>query len=314
LDSEEEEAKSHVKDDQKNIDEKTGRRLNKAEAKKAKDMLDYHRGNMDLSKTIAKAMQEFNITSEAINLAIDTANTAGFKFNLAQAAVSTAIREALDFVMFGIRIFKDRSAVKDYIFSNPDGRNMVKNMIQGFSKGNVNIPGAMLKARTLSDVLSQYEENKVHYKPKSLKDLKKEEGSNLFYRGVKKVKGFFVGVGKAAVNVGKAVAKGAAKAVGKVKDYATNPKYAIYDANDSREAIDIVADCQGYEHTSELIEDIGMNMAQSIVFCASKYNPSEETRIMAIAVMTVMGFKPQEIGNTSPEMVARLFDSFKMAR
>lgn len=78
--------------------------------------------------------------------------------------------------------------------------------------------------------------------------------------------------------------------------------------------IDIIADSKGYEHTSELVEDVGMNMAQSLVFCASKFNPMMETKIMAMTVMSVMGLSPAEIGQTSPEITRKLFESFKMSR
>ncbi len=78
--------------------------------------------------------------------------------------------------------------------------------------------------------------------------------------------------------------------------------------------IEIIADAKGYEHTSELVEDVGMNMAQSLVFCASKFNPMIETKIMAMTVMSVMGISPKEIGQTSPEITRKLFESFKMSR
>ena len=78
--------------------------------------------------------------------------------------------------------------------------------------------------------------------------------------------------------------------------------------------VDVISDSMGYEHTSELVEDVGMNMAQSLVFCASKFNPMMETKIMAMTVMTVMGMSKQDIGNTSPDVTRRLFEKFKMAR
>ncbi|MBQ9504891.1 MAG: hypothetical protein IJU93_07770, partial [Lachnospiraceae bacterium] len=78
--------------------------------------------------------------------------------------------------------------------------------------------------------------------------------------------------------------------------------------------VDVISDSMGYEHTSELVEDVGMNMAQSLVFCASKFNLMMETKIMAMTVMTVMGMSKQDIGNTSPDVTRRLFEKFKMAR
>lgn len=80
---------------------------------------------------------------------------------------------------------------------------------------------------------------------------------------------------------------------------------------DAMGLVDIIADANGYEHTSELMEDTAMQMAQSIVFCASSYNPMMETKIMATSVMVVMGLGA-EVGNTSPDTVEKLFKSFKM--
>ena len=75
--------------------------------------------------------------------------------------------------------------------------------------------------------------------------------------------------------------------------------------------VDIIADVNGYEHTSELMEDTAMQMAQSIVFAASNYKPMMETKIMATSVMVVMGLG-KEVGNTTPDTVEKLFKSFKM--
>ncbi|MCR4890741.1 MAG: hypothetical protein K5989_00940, partial [Lachnospiraceae bacterium] len=75
--------------------------------------------------------------------------------------------------------------------------------------------------------------------------------------------------------------------------------------------VDIISDARGYEHTSELVENTAMSMAQSIIFCASNYNPMAETKLMAITVMSVMGLE-SEIGNTSPETVEKLFNSFQV--
>ncbi|MCR5237061.1 MAG: hypothetical protein K6E34_07655, partial [Lachnospiraceae bacterium] len=69
----------------------------------------------------------------------------------------------------------------------------------------------------------------------------------------------------------------------------------------------------GYEHTSELVENTTMSMAQSIVFCASSYNPMAETKLMAITVMSIMGLGA-EIGSTSPETVEKLFKAFNTER
>nr|WP_297703911.1 hypothetical protein [uncultured Butyrivibrio sp.] len=89
--------------------------------------------------------------------------------------------------------------------------------------------------------------------------------------------------------------------------------YSLFNQAKNVDVLDIISDAQGYEHTSELVEDVGMSMAQSIVFCASKFNPMMETKLMAITVMTVMGMKA-DIGNISPATVSKLFNNFKMSR
>lgn len=77
--------------------------------------------------------------------------------------------------------------------------------------------------------------------------------------------------------------------------------------------VDIISDARGYEHSSELVENTAMSMAQSIVFCASNFNPMAETKLMAITVMSVMGLG-NEIGSTSPSTVEKLFNCFRTAR
>lgn len=112
-----------------------------------------------------------------------------------------------------------------------------------------------------------------------------------------------------AKNAGsKSAKKNADKITAMLKDYSLGTQVKNADM------IDLIADAQGYEHTSELVEDVGMSMAQSLVFCASKFNPMMETKLMAITVMSVMGLSPAEIGSTSPEVARKLFESFKMSR
>ena len=90
-----------------------------------------------------------------------------------------------------------------------------------------------------------------------------------------------------------------------------NHKESMIDVNTS--LVDLISDARGYEHTSELMENTGMSLAQSIVFSASKYNPMAETRITAITVMSVMGLG-KEVGSTSASTVEKLFKAFKMSR
>ena len=77
--------------------------------------------------------------------------------------------------------------------------------------------------------------------------------------------------------------------------------------------MDIISDARGYEHTSELVENTAMSMAQSLVFSASRYNPMAETRLIAVTVMSILGLS-DKIGDTSPATVEKLFEAFKMKR
>ncbi|MCR4750648.1 MAG: hypothetical protein K5877_12735 [Lachnospiraceae bacterium] len=77
--------------------------------------------------------------------------------------------------------------------------------------------------------------------------------------------------------------------------------------------VDIISNVRGYEHTNELMENTVMSMAQSIVFCASNYNPMIETRLMAVTVMSILGLE-KEIGDTSSETVEKVFNGFKVKR
>ena len=90
--------------------------------------------------------------------------------------------------------------------------------------------------------------------------------------------------------------------------------YSLINQAKNANALDIIADAQGYEHTGELVENVGMSMAQSLVFCASNFNPMLETKLMAVTVMAVMGLKTDEIGKTTPDVTQKLFNAFRMAR
>jgi hypothetical protein len=79
----------------------------------------------------------------------------------------------------------------------------------------------------------------------------------------------------------------------------------------STDLVSMISEAKGYEETSELVENTGMTMAQSIIFSASEYNPMGESKVMAITVMSVMGLG-HLIGNTSMEAVEQLFNAFKM--
>lgn len=97
----------------------------------------------------------------------------------------------------------------------------------------------------------------------------------------------------------------------KIEDRMAAHKKSIADGNTSM--VDLISDARGYEHTSELMENTAMSLAQSIVFSASKYNPLMETKIVAVTVMSVMGLG-NKVGDISPRTVEQLFNSFKMKR
>lgn len=101
-------------------------------------------------------------------------------------------------------------------------------------------------------------------------------------------------------------ASGKAKLLNKFKKEA-DPKTASLDL------ISMISEAKGYEDTSELVENTGMSMAQSIIFSASEYNPMGESKIMAITVMSVMGLG-HLVGDTSVDAVQQLFNAFKMKR
>ncbi len=79
-----------------------------------------------------------------------------------------------------------------------------------------------------------------------------------------------------------------------------------------RDVLDIVRQGKGYENYDELIMDTGFKMASSIAYCASKYNPIKQTKIMAVTVMVVLGMK-DAIGKTDAATIAGIFDKMKAA-
>lgn len=76
--------------------------------------------------------------------------------------------------------------------------------------------------------------------------------------------------------------------------------------------LDIVCAGKGYENIDELVADTGMRMANSIAFCASKFNPVKETRVMASTVLLVLGLK-SSIGKTDAATINSIFLKMKAA-
>lgn len=200
-------------------------RLTPEQAEIVEKITSKHRALKGVAEDVATAVQAFNISEDIINLAIDTATTAGGKLGVGYEAIAKAIKGGLEFAMYAARLATDRAVLNDYFRNTDAGKAVVDKLSKGFDKTG----------------------------HKALKDAN-------------------------ALNL-----------------------------------IDIISDAKGYEHTSELIENTGMSVAQSIVFSASNYNPLGETRLMAITVMCVMGLE-KEIGDTSPATVEKLFKGFKMAR
>ncbi len=79
-----------------------------------------------------------------------------------------------------------------------------------------------------------------------------------------------------------------------------------------KDVLDIVRQGKGYENLDELVMDTGFKMASSIAYCASKYNPVKQTKIMAVTVMVVLGMK-DSVGKTDAATVAGIYDSMKAA-
>lgn len=247
LDREKEKSKTKRTEDDNKLKQGTlSGRINAAQEEKAKKILNEHRGLEEAATSITKAIQGFNIGSEAIDFAIETVNIAGGKLNYGQDLLVKAIGEGLEFVMFAARVLSDRKSLLDYFMGTEAGNETVMKIEKGLGES---------KSTYATRKKNELERLRTNYRSfKSLRSLK------------------------------------------------------------DAEALDIISDAQGYEHTSELVEDVGMQMAQSIIFCASDFNPMGETKLMAMAVMSVMGFSRQEIGKTSPDMVKRLFEGFKLAR
>ncbi len=110
--------------------------------------------------------------------------------------------------------------------------------------------------------------------------------------------------------------------VEKIKSgYQASGNTALYDkfnkVSDPKTAdssiVNMISAAKGYEDTSELVENTGMSMAQSIIFSASEYNPMAESKLMAVTVMSVLGLE-NLIGDTSMGAVEQLFNAFAMKR
>ncbi len=211
-------------------------RLSEEQSQQVKDIVDKHRGMTGLGGDITAAVQNFNIATELVDFAIETANIAGARLNAGEKVIAKAVKEGIQFALFALRVASDRNSLTKYLLHTESGKAMVSKVREGFVKSG---------DRSLTDELDE------------------------------------------------AVKKGR--------------------STGSNALVDIVSDARGYEHTSELVENTTMSMAQSIVFCASSYNPMAETKLMAITVMSIMGLGG-DIGSTSPETVEKLFKSFNTAR
>ena len=211
-------------------------RLSEEQSQQVKDIVDKHRGMTGLGGDITTAVQNFNIATELVDFAIETANIAGARLNAGEKVIAKAVKEGIQFALFALRVASDRNSLTKYLLHTESGKAMVSKVREGFVKSG---------DRSLTDELDE------------------------------------------------AVKKGR--------------------STGSNALVDIVSDARGYEHTSELVENTTMSMAQSIVFCASSYNPMAETKLMAITVMSIMGLG-EDIGSTSPETVEKLFKSFNTAR
>ena len=229
-------SKDKREEDDKKLKEAGETRLDEGQSKKAKNIVDKHRGMTSMSKELGVRLEEFNIAGEVVNLSMETASMAGGKLNVGQEAIAKAIQEGLQFALFALRIASDRNVLSEYFLKTDAGKAVVDKARNGIR-------------RSGNDEMEKKLDESIKTQEKF--------GSSSF--------------------------------------------------------IDILSDTRGYEHTSELVENTAMSMAQSIVFCASNYNPMAETRLMAITVMSVMGLD-QEIGSTEPATVEKLFRKFNMAR
>ncbi len=89
-------------------------------------------------------------------------------------------------------------------------------------------------------------------------------------------------------------------------------QYQAADGIRERSMAEFVRTGLGYENMEELRLDMGLEMAHTVVFCASKYNPLVQSRIMAVTVMTVMGLH-DSIGKTDSVTCSALYHSLVTA-
>lgn len=72
------------------------------------------------------------------------------------------------------------------------------------------------------------------------------------------------------------------------------------------DVLTVVMNGRGFEKMEELTEYTGMSIAQTVVFSASKYNPMQQSRLVATTVMAVLGCGDL-IGDISPTTVESVY-------
>ena len=63
---------------------------------------------------------------------------------------------------------------------------------------------------------------------------------------------------------------------------------------------------------NQLVADTCMKIAQNVIFCASRFNPMEQNKVMAKAVLAAMGLS-ESIGDTSPAAAEKLYKKMNKA-
>ncbi len=107
---------------------------------------------------------------------------------------------------------------------------------------------------------------------------------------------------------GTGMVDGIIKGMGRVLNSEDEAKAELEDTD----VLDIICRGRGYENIDELVTDTGLKMASSIAYCASRFNPIKQTKIMAVTVMVVLGMK-DAVGKTDSATIAGIFDKMKAA-
>lgn len=78
-----------------------------------------------------------------------------------------------------------------------------------------------------------------------------------------------------------------------------------------RQEFRLVRNGQGFETDEEIADYLKLNMVHSLIFSASKFNPLEESRILAQCTLSILGIPDNEIGQTDSDAALRIYNKLK---